>query len=472
MKIALVAPPYGEIYGSFRKTLKYGFLNPPLSLGYLASSLESKGHTVDMIDAETMMLTNKSLSEILTRERYGLIGITATTPDFHKALELAKLIKERSDIHIVLGGMHATIFRKDILAENIYFDSLVVGEGENTICELADSIENKKDLKNIKSLIFRKGDEIAENELRQVEENIDKFPFPSRNMMKNELYLRSIPKKGYVRTTAFMSSRGCPYKCIYCAIEKIPGSKKIRYRSPENIVEELDIIINKFGIKHISFNDDVLTLNKERMYEICRLIKKNGLKFTWEGLGRADNIDRELLLAMKDAGFIRISYGIESGNEDILKMVQKGETLEEIRKAYEITKSTGIVARGSMIIGLPYETRKTVLNSFKFINSLKGLDQVIINIASPYPGTKLRDMVLDGTGGTKLLTKGLSDLRRFDNAVISVNDLEPNDLIKLQKKGLLGFYLRPHIVIRNLQINHWRSFFIDSTLFIRSIFGI
>ena len=215
MKIALVAPHYGEIYGSFRKTLKYGFLNPPLSLGYLASSLESKGHTVDMIDAETMMLTNKSLSEILTRERYGLIGITATTPDFHKALELAKLIKERSDIHIVLGGMHATIFRKDILEENIYFDSLVVGEGENTICELADSIENKKDLKNIKSLIFRKGDEIAENELRQVEENIDKFPFPSRNLIKNELYLRSIPKKGYVRTTAFMSSRGCPYKCIY-----------------------------------------------------------------------------------------------------------------------------------------------------------------------------------------------------------------------------------------------------------------
>jgi radical SAM superfamily enzyme YgiQ (UPF0313 family) len=235
------------------------------------------------------------------------------------------------------------------------------------------------------------------------------------------------------------------------------------------VVDEIEYLVRRLNIPHISFNDDILTLNKERVYEICREIHRRRLCFTWEGLSRADCVDLPLLQAMRDAGFVRISYGIESGNPEILRSTGKNETLEQISHAFRLTREAGIVARGSIIIGLPYESRRTVEESFRFVNNLEGIDQVVINILQPYPGTKVREMILKGEGGSRIISQDLSELRRFGNAAVEVNDLSRRRLIWLQKIGLLRFYLRPRVLWRNLKMYHPKAFLMDGLAFMRAL---
>jgi len=271
-----------------------------------------------------------------------------------------------------------------------------------------------------------------------------------------------------------MSSRGCPFKCIYCAVKNIHGGEKVRLRSAANVLDELEHIVKRFGIRHIAFNDDCLTLKRERVLEICEGIRSKGLNITWEGLSRADLIDRELLKIMKGAGFVRLSIGIESGNQGILDVIRKQETLEQIEKAVNLSHEVGIVTRGSVILGNPYENSQTVKDTFRFINRVKGLDQVVINILQPYPGTVVRDMMLRGEGGSSFQEHLVGDakLQRFGSANITVNDLTPEKLVKLQREGFLRFYMRPGTLWNNLRISGIKTFLSDGYGFMRSILGV
>ncbi|MFC1699090.1 B12-binding domain-containing radical SAM protein [Candidatus Omnitrophota bacterium] len=470
MKIVLIAPSYAEIYGSFRSALKVGFLNPPLGLCYLAACLQKEGHEVKIIDAEAQ---NCNLEDILRQTKAqapGLVGITATSPEFANAALIAKALKDTLDVPIAIGGAHLSISGEEILRENPCFDFGVAGEAEQTISELVSALEaDNKDYSGIRGLIYRLENRALRTDPREPPDDLDAIPFPSRSLLDNRKYFRSIPKKGYVTTTAFVSSRGCPYHCIYCAIDRIPGANRIRYRSPENVLEEIELIVNGMGIRHISFSDDILTLNKARIFKICEGIIKRRLKFTWEGLSRADAVDEELLSIMKRAGFVRISFGIESGSPEILKMIRKNETHEQIRRAFRLARKAGIIARGSIIIGLPYENKGKVEETVRFIKQLYGLDQIFVNICTPYPGTKLREMILSGEGGSRLIDRDISALRRFGNAVIEVNDLTKNDLINLQKKILLLFYFHPGKILHSLSTYELKAFFQDGLNFILSL---
>ncbi len=471
MKCLLISPPFGNVYGSFKSILKYGFLNPPLGLCYLAAALKKAGHQAVILDCEAQGLNIAKILEIVRRERPDLIGVTATSPEFHNAVAVAAAIKEHLDTPIVLGGTHVTIFQAEVLREHPCFDFGVVSEGEETLVELLENLSASAAYPRIQNLIFRGDGEVMANPLRPLIKNLDALAFPDRTRLANELYFRNVPKTGYQTTTAFMSSRGCPFQCTYCAVDRLPGGRKIRYRSAANVADEIEYIVRDLKIPHISFNDDVLTMNRERVFALCDEIHRRNLRFTWEGLSRADRVDREMLTAMKAAGFVRISYGIESGNPDILKLTCKGETHEQIIEAFRITREAGIVARGSLIIGLPFETRRTVADSFRFVNQLYGLDQVVINILQPYPGTQVREMILRGEGGSRLVADDLKELRRFGNASVAVNDLSVNRLIWLQKLGLLRFYLRPAILWRNFRLYHPKAFLLDGLAFFRALFS-
>ena len=477
LKILLIISPTASVYGNYKKLYKRGFLNPPIHLCYLASAIEKAGHEVRIVDGDAELLNITEVVALAGDYRPDLIGITATSIDFEIAETIVRLLKIKyPEIPIIIGGTHCNIFRKRVLDSNPAIDFACIGDGEDLIVELLDALQDKdeKSLGLIKGLIYRRNGTVVQNPDRKIKKDIDVYPFPARHHLKNELYYRAVPHQGYKTTTAFMSSRGCPYNCIYCAVKNITGGKVVRLRSSENVVEELDYIVNKMKITHISFNDDCLTLSKKRIYEICEGIRRRGLKFTWEGLSRADLVDKLLLKTMRDAGFIRISYGIESGNPEILKVLNKSETLEQIEEAFRITSEIGIVTRGSVIIGSPYETRQKVKETFRFIRKIKGLDQVVINIMQPYPGTKVRDMFLNGKGGTRYLCNpdDLNRLQRFGSASISVNDLSSRDLVFFQKLGFLMFYLRPKTMINNLRISGWDVFFQDGASFIRSVFGI
>jgi radical SAM superfamily enzyme YgiQ (UPF0313 family) len=449
--------------------MRYGFLNPPLGLCYLAAALKRAGHQALVLDCEAQGLNLTSILEIIQRGKPDLIGITATSPELNNAVAIAAGLKSSLATPIVLGGVHVTIFNEQVLADHPCFDFGVVGEGEETIVELLEALPEPRRYARIQGLIYRQAGEIIQNPLRPLLQDLDDLPFPDRTVLPPELYFRSVPRLGHLVTAAFMSSRGCPCRCTYCAIDHIPGWRRVRFRSAANVVDEIEYLVRELKIPHISFNDDVLTLNKPRIYEICQEIKLRQLTFTWEGLSRADAVDRELLRAMKDAGFVRISYGIESGNPAILKSTGKNETLEQIEAAFRLTREAGIVARGSLIIGLPFENRRTVEDSFRFINRLEGIDQVVINILQPYPGTKVREMMLQGVGGSRILNDDLSELRRFGNAVVEVNDLTRNRLIWLQKIGLLRFYLRPKVLWRNFKVYHPKAFLMDGLAFMKAL---
>lgn len=471
MKCILIAPPFSNVYGNFKSIMKYGFLNPPLGLCYLSASLKKAGHQALVLDCEAQGLNMAKLFEIIQQKKPDLIGLTATSPELANALTIAAELKTRFTVPIVFGGVHVTIFKEQLLRENPAVDFGVVGEGEETIVELLESLRQPQKLASIQGLIFREAGDIVQNPLRPLIPDLNELPFPDRSGQPPDLYFRNVPEIGYETTAAFMSSRGCPCHCTYCAIDQIPGWRRVRYRSAQNVVDEIEFLVREMNIKHISFNDDVLTMNRTRVYDICQEIHRRNLQFTWEGLSRADCVDLNLLKTMRAAGFVRISYGIESGNPDILKSTCKNETLEQISEAFRLTRQAGIIARGSLIIGLPFENSRTVEDSFRFVNNLEGIDQVIINILQPYPGTKVRELVQQGVGGSRMLVDDMSELRRFGNASVEVNDLTRNKLIMLQKIGLLRFYLRPRVIWRHLQFYHPKAFLMDGLAFLQSIFS-
>jgi len=475
MKVLLIAPPSEAIYGKYKKLYRSGFLSPPIHLCGLDACVEQAGHEASIIDGDAEQVSIPELVGMAVGYEPDLIGITATSIHFYIAKSIIAGIKKRSDTPIVLGGTHINIFREDVLKDTPDIDYGCLGDGEQFIIELLEVLESKdiEALSGIKGLIYRRNDEIIVNPDREIETNLDKYPIPSRHLIKNELYYRAVPGKGYVTTAAALSSRGCPFNCNYCAVEKITNGRRVRLRSAENVLDELDFIANKLNIHHIAFNDDCLTISKKRIYEICDGIHKRGLDITWEGLSRADCIDRDILSAMKKAGFVRISIGIESGNQYILDVLNKQETLQQIEEAVRIIKDVGIVTRGSIIIGSPYETLEKVHETFRFIKKIP-LDQVAINVMQPYPGTKIRDMIMNGEGGSRFISDpdDFDKMQRFGSANHMVNDLTPEKLVKLQQSGFLSFYIRPKTMWNNFRIYGINAFMHDGINFFRSIAGI
>lgn len=466
-----IQPSLSTLYGRFNSLYRKGFLNPPLNFAYLAANLVNKGHQALIIDMDAERLTYKQVLSLIQDHNPHLIGLSITSPTLALNLELALLIKASFPrVPIVTGGIHLSIFQKDVLRAYSVFDFGIIGDGENALAELIENLQDRTNYGGIEGLIWRSQGEVIQNEYRPPDKNLDHYPFPARHLLKNDLYVRNIPYKGYQTTTAFMSSRGCPFDCIYCAVKNIPNGTMVRLRSPENVVAELDWVVNRLGIKHIAFNDDCLTFNRKRIFKICDEIFSRNLRFTWEGLSRADLVDLELLETMKKAGFSRISFGIESGNQKILDVLNKKETLETIAHAIRLAHQAGIITRGSVIFGSPYETTKEVKESIRFFCSLKELDQVIIGIMQPYPGTKVREMVLQGEGGTRLIKSDFADLRRLGNASMEVNDLSCAVLESLQRRGMRSFYLRPRTIMRNLVINHPFAFVQQAIGAVRSFF--
>jgi radical SAM superfamily enzyme YgiQ (UPF0313 family) len=441
MKILLINPSFTGIYGNFAPAARVGVLWPPMGLAYLASNI--KGHDVKILDLEI----NPDLDGTLKEFNPDIVGITFTTPLYNQAMDLFKHIKELNpDIHTIAGGPHPTTLPDSVISSE-YIDTVMVGEGEVAINKFLDN--------PTKGVLTRE----------PLIQDLDTIKFPARYLLENEKYLFSVPGKGIVPLTSFMSSRGCPFMCTFCSQHLMFG-RKMRYRSIENCIDELKQI-KKMGINHVSMLDDTLGLDKERTYKLCDRIIEEDLDITFEGYTRVNIITEELLKKLKKAGLVRLSFGVESGNQEILNAIKKGINLEQIRKAYEITDKMGIETRMSIIFGLPGETEKTIKKTIKFMKSLK-CSQAYVNVATPFPGTELYENAESGMGGMKLLTKDWKEYRRWGNAVINVNDLSAKDLIKWQRRALLEFYLRPKQIYYNLKRAGLRAAFKNGISFFKS----
>jgi len=468
MRVILINPTWKETYGEFKDSAKTLVNFPPTGLCYLSGVLKKAGHECEIIDCDVEDMNEDEVVGHIIKTSPGLVGFTAATTVFHRAKEMAAKIKARKDIPTVVGGPHLSLLRTKAMEDGKAFDYGVFGEGEASLLELVETMESGGEMAKVKGIIYRKDGLPVANGTRPYVMDLDSLPFPDFGALKLERYYTHVPGRGIVPCVPVVTSRGCPFGCIYCSAEGILG-KKIRYRSIENVLEEFEHIIKAFNVKHMMFIDETLTLNKERLTQLCETVIEKKMGITMEGWTRPEAVNEEIVTIMQKSGFVSLSFGIESGDPDIAKVLGRYTKQDVLVKAFDMAKGAGLETKGYLMIGNPYDTKQTVKNSFDFVCGLKNCDQIFINISTPFPGTKLYDMAKSGEGGLKMLTEDYSQFRKYGNAVITVNDLSRDDLIRLQKRGFLRFYMNPRRFVYNLKRAGFKAAMISGMAFLKSI---
>jgi radical SAM superfamily enzyme YgiQ (UPF0313 family) len=302
-------------------------------------------------------------------------------------------------------------------------------------------LEQGKDVSEIKGLLYRKNGEVVFTGDPQWADSLDDLPLPARHLLPSKGY-RLGTLKGRLPFASIQTTRGCPWKCIFCASEDLKTTL-IRRRSPQSIVAEMKQVVETWGVRHFYIVDDVLTLHEEHILEICDLIKKEGLKITFEGSTRANLVHEPAVKRMVEAGLIRLSFGLETVDTEMRKTMKKKVPLQHYVAANKILNDNGVEALNSVMIGLPGETRETINKTLDFLAKTKEVKQANLAIAVPYPGTELHQMAAAGEHGIKLLSGDFSKYRRYGTAVTEVNGLSPEDLVELQNEGFVRIYSAP-----------------------------
>jgi radical SAM superfamily enzyme YgiQ (UPF0313 family) len=445
MKICFVNVPYKEeVYGNVKDV---SLLEPPLGICYLAAMLEKEGYDVNIIDAEAERLTIDALVKKVEDLKPSMIGLTCTTPMVASVKRTAEALKNiLPDSKIVVGGPHVTAVPEDLLKEK-YIDIAVIGEAEYTIVELTKHIEGNKSLKGCKGIAFKEDGKVIMTEPRPLIENLDELPFPARHLLKIDKYKHAtiVERKTKRNYTNIMSSRGCPFRCIFCGSRTTFGGVA-RFRDPKLVVDEIEECYNKYDIGMFGFSDDTLTLKKEHIIEICNEIIKRKLDIAWFAQARVSTVDKEMLELMKKAGCEAVHYGYESGSQEILNNIKKGITLQQAIDATKITKEVGIKIHGYFMIGNPGETAETVKQTIDFAKELDP-DTAQFTIATPFPGTELYDIFSSQNHDLK----EFKDYRWYNDVVFVPKDMTKEQLLKLHKKAYKEFYLRPRYIIRSIK---------------------
>lgn len=387
-------------------------ISPPLGLAYLAAYLRERGVLVKILDiaAEGKNKPRK----IGRRLRYGLeekeiikriknfgpkiVGITCqSTLHAKDAYETAEVVKKvDKKILIVMGGAHASALPEEIL-KNKNIDVVIRGEGEITMWDVVKSYSENSTLSGLKGISFRTNNKVIHNPSRPLVNDLDQLPFPAWDLLPREKYLEEIRKNtNYLMNNEvswMISSRGCPGNCIYCAVRTVWG-KCWRGRSPKNVVDEIENLVSKYGVKEIHFLDDSMAVDRERLLGICEEIIKRELHIKWatpNGIA-VWMMDQDLLLKMKKSGCYRLTFGLESGNKEILNdFVGKKYDFRKAKETINFASSIGLWTVGTFIIGFPYETREQINDTIKFAVSTD-LDFAVFYIANPFPGTPMYDI--------------------------------------------------------------------------------
>ncbi len=440
VKVALVYPPYGPVRNEPGiKTVKenYGIF-PSLSLLYVAGILESAGCEVLFIDAHAEEL---SLDETVARlNAFGpdYVGYTITTYLFFQTMDWIRSIRERVNVPTIVGGVHLSIYPRETLGY-ASIDYAVTGEAERALPEMLSALVKGEDLSAVRGIAFRRGDGEIIVTPKAPDCDVDAAPFPARHLIDNSLYYSFISK--YKNFSCFITSRGCPYKCIFCE----QGSKPFRARSPKNVVDELELCHYEYGIREFDFFDSSFTIRKDRVIAICDEIKRRKLDIVWAARTRVDCITDDVLKAMKSAGCSRIYYGIESGNREILATLKKSTSLEMYHDVIKRTRAHGIHTFGYFMVGNPYETEATIRQTIRLALSLD-LDYAQFSKVTPMPATEMYTLLLKETGRDywrEHIVAGVDD-----DIPRPLCDMTDEEIQRWTRLAYLRFYYRPSYVAR------------------------
>jgi len=364
---------------------------PPLSLSYLASVLIREGIEVKILDFLVTQYHPRKLRRELEEYRPQIVGATCVTLNYPIARRMLKVCKA-FDPHIftVIGGPHVTFALQETLLQSPWIDAIVIGEGEGTLVELARAVEEGKDIHHVPGIAFADGGMVVKTSARPLIEDLDKLPLPARELLPMARY------RALGTPCTVITSRGCPYSCIFCSGHRMFGPK-VRFRSPGLVVDEIEKLQRDFGLVKINIVDDTFTVNHNHTRAVCEEMLRRNLKMKWSVFARVDRISEDLAQLMNRAGCEWVLFGVESADEGILKTIKKGTTPDEVRRGVKIAFEAGINVFNSFILGLPGESWDTAQKSLAFGDELcqKYGAKYGFHMLSPLPGTEIYERAKD-----------------------------------------------------------------------------
>jgi radical SAM superfamily enzyme YgiQ (UPF0313 family) len=428
MKIMLIipnSPPRIDIprFIPFDNENPEGQFEPPIGILYIASVLEKAGHEVEIIDNFIKKIPNEKLIKIILEKNPDIVGFSLYITNYKSASEIMKEIKKKNKkIKTVSGGPYATVDPEKFIKDK-NADFVIIGEGEYSLLEIADRIKNNNLKGKIPGVYYRKAGKILRGPPREFIKNLDELPYPAWHLVDINNYYRNKTVYLDVKPVDIIcSSRGCPYNCAFCS-SRIIWKRNYRHRSAKSICDEIEYMMKKYGTKGIHFREDNFTVSKNKVLDFCNEILRRKIKIYWQCESRVDTLDEEVVRKMAQAGCRGIWYGLESGSQKILNKLNKGITLEQIRKAVNLCKKYKITTGGSFMFGLPFETKKDIRKTFEFAKSLK-LDSTSFSKYIGYP----HSVVYDYAKKNKLYRDEWEQILVIETPEFSAEELEKMDI--------------------------------------------
>ncbi len=425
----------------------------PLSLLYIATFLNRNGHEAEVLDCETEGISDDELYGRIKNGNYDVFGVAMLTLAYGRAVAACKVAKKANpNIKAIVGGSHASVRPKETALENQdCIDVVTVGEAEVTFLKLLEVFQGKCALKDVKGIAYVDNGKAIQTPDAEKVQDLDFFPIPDRGLIDMKLYRPSVSYYKRLPAHTMITTRGCPYRCAFCATAKTG----YRMHSIPRVIEEMKLLVEKYGAKEILLRDDTFTMDRKRTIELCDAIINEGLhrKVRWDCITRAGLVDIELLKKMKSAGCWGIHFGVEGGTQKLLDTIHKDTTLDIIRHAFAWARQAGLETRGYFMMGLPGSTREDDLATIQFAKELDP-DWAQFTITTPYPGTELFKAAKD----YGVLTSSSASWDNYQTwGGFSDTELpwvthgrDSEELKELQRIALKSFYFRPKVLLRKI----------------------
>ena len=424
---------------------------PPLGLAWLAAVLEQDSISTSIIDALVERKDAETVANEVRKAGPDIVGIYCGTDMRRDAFNTAYSIRQACpDVTIVMGGPHVTFAAEDTLQNVPAVDIIVRGEGEETFRELVKALAAGNDLANTKGISFRDGEGIIHNPPRPFIENLDVLPIPARHLLPMNKYDFKIPFSR-VRATSVLSGRGCPIGCIYCSTSFMWG-RRIRVRSPQNVVDEIERIVKEYDIRGIYFFDDTFTFYKKRTMAICEEIIERDLGLTWFCESRVDSVDDELFQKMKQAGCKIIAFGVESGSQRVLDIMKKKISVPQSVNAINLCNKAGMKSKSFFMYGLPEELPEDIEATLRLLYNLSS-DIKVMGSCKIRPGTELESIARE----ENVLPDGFSWAKDAELVPkYNQDELLDEEVARIRTKVRRELFFKPGYILQQLKERHIR----------------
>jgi anaerobic magnesium-protoporphyrin IX monomethyl ester cyclase len=440
-RIVLITPPYDRISPGYEFVKDVTNQAPSLGLLHLAAEIRMHGYRPSIIESDIFSLSVDDVAEQVLREKPKYVGITLFTVGVWNAAKISRKIKAVSpETTIIVGGPHISSMAGETMTRFRDFDIAVVGEGEEILVRLLNNLDSDGSLESVPGIVYMDGDKVRTNPTLPINRDLDHLPMPAWDLLPN--FPKAYPAAVYdfprLPVATIAASRGCPFHCKFCDTSTFGA--QVRAYSPERVFELMQHLQADYGVRHILFVDDLFLASKPRTRKLCELIIASGTKITWSCTARVDTVKPDILSLMKQAGCWEISFGLESGSNEILKSMDKAADIARSEQAINWTAAAGIRTKGLFILGYPGETKQTIQITKDFI---RRLPIQIMNLTkfTPYPGSPIyRELY-----GTNIRDDHWRKMNGM-NFLWAPEGMTVDELDQNYQDVLLSFYRRPRMM--------------------------